>query len=94
MINLLNVLKLIYSTFLLFSNSLDLNKENLHLTFSLAFCFHSFDRYRDVSLYDCLAIYRLSQNHCIVIISYREVPCNSHPSVCIYIYIYGGGGGV
>ncbi len=26
---------------LLFSNSLDLNKENLHLTFSQAFCFHS-----------------------------------------------------
>ncbi len=41
MINLLNMLQLIYSTFLLFSNSLDLNKENLHLTFSQAFCFHS-----------------------------------------------------
>ncbi len=40
MINLLNMLKLIYSTFLLFYNSLDL-KENLHLTFSQAFCFHS-----------------------------------------------------
>ncbi len=33
--------------FLLFSKSLDLNEENLHLSFSQAFCF---DRYRDVSL--------------------------------------------
>ncbi len=41
MINLLNMFKFIYSTFLLFSNSLDLNKENLHLTFSQAFCFRS-----------------------------------------------------
>ncbi len=32
---------------LLFSNSLDLNKENLHLTFSQTFCL---DRYRNVSL--------------------------------------------
>ena len=36
------------------------------------------------SLYDCLAIYWLSQNRCIVILSlswamYRELPENSHP---------------
>ncbi len=88
MINLLNVLKLIYSTFLLSSNCLDLNKERkLALNLFTGILFSQLDIYRDLSLYDCLAIYQLSQNHCIVIILYREVPCNSHPCVCVYIYM-------
>lgn len=58
------------------------------LHFSLAFCYHS-QRYHDVSLYNCKAIYSLSQNiRSIVILSvswvesrietYREVPWFPH----------------
>ncbi len=69
MINLLKMLKLIYRTFFCCFLTVWtwMKKENLHLTFSLHFVF--IDRYRDVSLYDCLAIYKLSQNRCIVILS-------------------------
>ncbi len=64
------MLKLIFF-FLLFSNSLDLKKENLHLTFSQAFS-------RNISII-AVSWYYHYREPCIVIISYREVPCESHP---------------
>ncbi len=36
--------------------------------FMYEFCILQLDRYHDVLLYSCLPIYRLSQNHCIVIV--------------------------
>ncbi len=49
-----------------------------------AFCILKCDRYRDVSLYNCLAIYRLSHNCCIMIISLSWASC--HITNCIMSY--------
>ena len=46
-----------------------INTQILHSTSLEAFCVvPQLDRLGDVSLYDCIAIYRLPQNHCIVIL--------------------------
>ena len=55
--------------FCLTDTNLQIKREILHFTSFDSYCFLQLDIYCDVSLHYFLAIYRLSQNRCIVIIS-------------------------